>query len=85
MESIFACKLWASIKIVRGINCVGIATAGCRATGTSKSGIASDIPVVDGFGSIRRPKVAIDEIANKLEIRQINLPTLTLICRIWNL
>uniref|UniRef100_A0A1I8EHT8 GOLD domain-containing protein n=1 Tax=Wuchereria bancrofti TaxID=6293 RepID=A0A1I8EHT8_WUCBA len=31
------------------MNLVGIATAGCRATGTSKSGIASDILVVDGL------------------------------------
>ncbi|VDN90023.1 unnamed protein product [Brugia pahangi] len=71
MESIFVCRLWASTKIVRGVNLVGIATAGCRATGTSKSGIASDILVVDGLGSIRRPIVAIDEIINKLDIKQI--------------
>uniref|UniRef100_A0A1I7V830 GOLD domain-containing protein n=1 Tax=Loa loa TaxID=7209 RepID=A0A1I7V830_LOALO len=42
------------------MNWVEIATAGCRVTGTSKSGIASDILAVDGLGSIRRPNVAID-------------------------
>ncbi|EFO20405.1 hypothetical protein LOAG_08085 [Loa loa] len=78
-------SLWASTKIVRGMNWVEIATAGCRVTGTSKSGIASDILAVDGLGSIRRPNVAIGKIINKLEIKQINLPTPTLISRIWDL
>ncbi|KAL3983233.1 hypothetical protein ACH3XW_50350 [Acanthocheilonema viteae] len=81
----FACKLWTSTKIVRGMNWVEIATAGCRTTGTSRSGIASDMLVVEGLGSIRRPKVVIDEIINKLEIKQINLSIPTLISRIWNL
>ncbi|VBB25388.1 unnamed protein product [Acanthocheilonema viteae] len=45
----FACKLWTSTKIVRGMNWVEIATAGCRTTGTSRSGIASDMLVVEGL------------------------------------